>query len=211
LDNLEELIRTNNPDAQRTQGMQQGIDRPSPLTALKNLGSPALERTEAAVRYYINIETVLSWHVFHDQNLDQRLDLKYLLQSENSHPEPAPLSIPPDFETNGAGQLLENFFENVHIYNPVLEVAKVKQYLRDSQFNGLGLNAQSCLLVSKDALPPDLVEVAHITSFLCMHLDLSPLVMKMFYQNLLRLSVCKLLKGLYLKCKFHEFPTSDDS
>ena len=80
--------------------------------------------------------------------MDQRVDLKELLQVNNSTPEPAPLSISSDFEVNGAGVLLQKFLDTVHIFNPVLEAEKVAEYVRDAQFNGLGWDAQSCLLVS---------------------------------------------------------------
>ncbi|KAH6662239.1 hypothetical protein B0J14DRAFT_662819 [Halenospora varia] len=150
LDDLEELMRS--PDGSQ-QLQPQLIEETSPLTVstvLKDLGSPALERDNSTPRYYPNIETIFSWPVFKDQNLDQRPDLKTLLRSGDSNPSLT--SIPSDFENDGARKLLDVFFEHVHIYNPVLEVSKVRQYLREVQLNGLGWNAQSCLLLLVYAL-----------------------------------------------------------
>jgi len=123
------------------------LDPTSPVAAeiVLNLGSPSLERDSAAPRYYPNIETLFSWPVFQNQNMDNRLNLKTLLQSNGLAVGTA--SIPLDFEHDDAGRLLDIFFEFVHIYNPVIETTKVRQYLRDAQLNGVGWKAQSCLLV----------------------------------------------------------------
>jgi hypothetical protein len=44
--------------------------------------------------------------------------------------------------------LFQQFLDHVHIFNPVLEESKVNEYMRYARFNGLGWDAQSCLLVS---------------------------------------------------------------
>lgn len=46
--------------------------------------------------------------------------------------------------------LVARFMDNVFIYNPVLEEAKIHRYMRDARFNGIGWDAQSCLLVSAE-------------------------------------------------------------
>jgi hypothetical protein len=105
---------------------------------------------------YINIEAVLSWPVFDDQDFESRLDLRALLQSNSNNVSPTAMSVAADFEISQAGELLQNFLENVHIYNPVLEEAKVRDYIRYASFNGLGWDAQSCLLVrSQRSFPKD--------------------------------------------------------
>lgn len=120
----------------------------SPLSGPKSLRSPALERTAESAPCYINVESVLSWTIFDDQYIDKSLDLKSLLQRSDESADPSPMCVAPDFERYGAEQLLLQFLENVHIFNPVLEEAKVKEYMRDARFNGLGWDAKSCLLVS---------------------------------------------------------------
>jgi hypothetical protein len=96
---------------------------------------------------YINIEAVLSWSVFEDQSLDQRLDLKSLLQTNNDYSEAPPMSVGADFESRATSQLLQRFLDNVHIFNPVLEETKVREYMRNASFNGMGWDSQSCLLL----------------------------------------------------------------
>ena len=116
-------------------------------SGLKDLGSPSLERTADSQPDYINIEAVLSWPVFEDQHLDQRQDLKNLLQTQNEYSEPHSMSVGADFEARESSRLLQRFLDNIHIFNPVLEETKVREYMRDSIFNGLGWDAQSCLLL----------------------------------------------------------------
>ena len=93
----------------------------------------------------MNIEGVLAWSVFDD--VSPNLDLKGLLNS--SHGANQSLSSAIDFDEQVAEEeLLARFMNNVFIYNPVLEEAKVHRYMRDARFNGIGWDAQSCLLVS---------------------------------------------------------------
>lgn len=151
LDGLEDLIRSS--ASGNSGGQARPTDHVSSFTTPKQPGSPALEspaleRPDASVLCHINIETVLCWPIFGDLNLDRRLDLRYLLQSRNPDSEPPPISITLDFENVGAPKLLQRFFEEVHIYNPVLEVETVEEYVIYARFNGLGWDAPSCLLVS---------------------------------------------------------------
>jgi hypothetical protein len=121
---------------------------PSSLSALKELQSPALERTADSVRRYINIEAVLSWPVFDDQGLDGSLDLRTLLLVDAKNcSDTSAISVPPDFELCAGNELFRQFLDHVHIFNPVLEEVKVNEYIRHARFNGLGWDAQSCLLV----------------------------------------------------------------
>jgi hypothetical protein len=123
---------------------------------LEDLGSPALERSAEAGPCYINIETVLSWPVFEGQGFDQQLDLKSFLQADNNEcRDPPAMALGEEFETLVADQLLQQFLDNIHIFNPILEGTKVKEYMRNARFNGLGWDAPSCLLVTN---PPFLVK-----------------------------------------------------
>jgi hypothetical protein len=119
----------------------------TPLSMPKNLDSPALERTADSIPWYINIEAVLAWPVFEDQGFSQRLDLRSLLQTNIDYTVPLQTSLPLEFDQYIAPQLVQRFMENVHIFNPVLEEAKVKEYMMETQLNGLGWDARSCLLV----------------------------------------------------------------
>lgn len=75
------------------------------------------------------------------------LNLKRLLsgQGDNVHQN---LSLATDFEPGAEEHLLQRFLDTVFIYNPVLEESDLHQYIREIQFNGLGWDARSCLLVS---------------------------------------------------------------
>lgn len=119
----------------------------SPQSALKDLGSPSLERTADSLPCYINIEAVLSWPVFENLELEKRTDLKALLQPLNDQLDAPHMSIGADVESRETAQLLQQFLDNVHIFNPVLEETKVREYMRSAAFNGLGWDAQSCLLL----------------------------------------------------------------
>ncbi|KAH8809201.1 hypothetical protein F5884DRAFT_396765 [Xylogone sp. PMI_703] len=163
LDTLEELLRSTKQEHQNRHPespLQQtspkssiaaaaaaAASSQSPLSTLRDLRYPSLERTAESVPCYINLEAVLAWPVFEDQNFEGQLDLKQLLQSPD-HPSSAPnTSVAADFENYAATQLLQQYLDNVHIFNPVLEETKVREYMRNACFNGLNWDSQSCLLL----------------------------------------------------------------
>lgn len=150
---MEELLRVKNAT---TFSHDQNGSQTSPSVTLSIPKTPAptsLERPTDWRPAYINIETVLTWPVFDDQNFNGQLDLRSLLRSDKSHASSATLPIPADFGLYAASQLLQQFLDNVHIFNPILEEAKVKEYMRATSFNGLGWDAQSCLMVTKSPNP----------------------------------------------------------
>jgi hypothetical protein len=148
LDTLEGLLR--GKDFDPNEPGDDAAGDPSSLQIPEELGSPALERSSESVPCYINIEAVLSWPVFDGERFDRRLDLKSLLQADNNeHREPPVMSLGEDFESSVADRLLQQFLDNVHIFNPVIEGMKVKEYMRNARFNGLGWDAPSCLLVCR--------------------------------------------------------------
>lgn len=118
------------------------------LSRLKSLNSPSLERAKDTAPFHMNIEGVLSWSVFDD--VSPNLDLKGLLNSTSQQVTVPPIlsSVGTDFDEQIAEEtLVARFMNNVFIYNPVLEEAKIHRYMRDARFNGIGWDAQSCLLV----------------------------------------------------------------
>jgi hypothetical protein len=152
LDGLEDHLRTITTlvEVRPTHHSPGSNDAPqSSSSVLKELQSPALERTAESVRHYINIEAVLSWPIFEDQGLDESLDLRALLQANAKNRTETPvISVSSDFELYAGNELFRQFLDHVHIFNPVLEEAKVNEYMRHARFNGLGWDAQSCLLVN---------------------------------------------------------------
>jgi hypothetical protein len=155
LDSLETLLRSErHPEAER--------HLPTPASDLRteqrddehgqfppsNPESPILGTTVDTFPYNITVEGVLSWSVWH-LDFEDHVDLKSLLRSsyDNNAASPrATLSII-DFEAFDGGRLIRNYFDNVHVFNPVLDESKVQGYMRDARFGGLGWDAQSCLLV----------------------------------------------------------------
>ena len=158
LDDLEELLRTKN--AVSVPHNQNDIKDPPPLSIPKEPAAPSLKRPAEWGPSYISIETVLTWPVFEDQKFNERVDLRALLQSNKSRPAAPTLPIAADFGLYAADQLLQQFLDNVHIFNPILEQTKVREYMRAASFNGLGWDAQSCLLVTK----PRTIAVTQVSS-----------------------------------------------
>lgn len=118
------------------------------LLAPLNPESPLLGTNIDAFPYNITIEGVLSWPVFAAE-FEDHTDLKSLLQGNNDTNASLPtatLSIV-DFESFDGGRLVRNFFDNAHVFNPVLEEGKIHDYIREARFSGLGWDARSCLLV----------------------------------------------------------------
>lgn len=146
-DALEQLIRTSFNTSDQPDQDNKNI---SSFSAPTDLGSPSLERAEDSASCYINIEAVLCWPIFEGQDFDRRLDLKSLLLDNHEYDDPYPMSVAPDLEDCEANQLLQQFLDNVHIFNPVPGEAKIKDYVRNARFKGICWDAQSCLLVSYD-------------------------------------------------------------
>ncbi|RVX74863.1 hypothetical protein B0A52_01140 [Exophiala mesophila] len=146
LNTIEELLRTPNGHGQNRSATLSDVgDETRTLSKLKSLNSPSLERTKDPAPCHMNIEGVLAWHVFDDLHPD--LDLKGLLNATD-HGAPPTVPMVTEFDEHFAEEdLVESFMNNVFIYNPVLEEAKVQRYMRDARFNGIGWDAQSCLLL----------------------------------------------------------------
>jgi Fungal Zn(2)-Cys(6) binuclear cluster domain len=98
-----------------------------------------------------NVEDVLSWPVF-EGRFDTHLDLKSLLRR-----------IPPDAavqspvsETHGVSngsdsrmelELLDAFLQHVHVKNPILDEAGIRQMVYRINLEGFGWDAESCLVL----------------------------------------------------------------
>lgn len=150
LDDLEELLRAKNthPLVLEQPASQDSPPLSIPIQIPKTQGPPSLQRSTDWRPSYINIEAVLAWPIFEDQNFDGGLDLRSLLRFDKDHvATPPAMSISADFDLHASGQLLQQFLDHVHIFNPVLEEKKVREYMRVTSFNGLAWDAESCLLV----------------------------------------------------------------
>lgn len=148
LNTIEELLRKGNDQDHAVPPPPSNLGEESrgALSRLKTLNSPSLERTKDPTPCHMNIEGILSWSVFDD--LNPNIDLKSLLNATDDGPQGG-LFMATEFDEHFAEEtLVARFMDNVFIYNPVLEEAKIQRYMRDARFNGIGWDAQSCLLVS---------------------------------------------------------------
>jgi hypothetical protein len=124
----------------------------SPETLYDDVARPQEVESENRSLGFMNFENVLSWPVF-QRRFEDRLDIKSrLARSEAaisrrfSQPLDSISQITLDIET--CSRLLESFLENVHIKNPVLDETEIRMYIQQTCSDGLGWDAQSCLVVS---------------------------------------------------------------
>lgn len=160
VDALEVLLRAKSTtyvvlDQDTSQG--QG---PVSLSTPRTTQPLSLERPADWRPFYINIETVLTWPVFASLNFTERPGLRSLLRSDKSDAALPTLSLPADFGLYAAQQLLQKFLDNVHIFNPILEETMVREYMLATTVNGLGWDAQSCLMVTK----PPIISAGQLSS-----------------------------------------------
>ncbi|KAJ5787301.1 hypothetical protein N7457_002291 [Penicillium paradoxum] len=94
---------------------------------------------------FINIEEVLKWPVFDEQEIAQRLHLLSLSEEETFQPD-LPISV--DLDLYAADHLVRTFFNDVHIFNPTLKEENIRECMEVVRLNGIGWDAMSCLLSS---------------------------------------------------------------
>lgn len=92
---------------------------------------------------------MLQWPVFDSQNIDQKANLKCLFNPIGEENQDLQWNPPdPDLGTKEVDKALRSFFDHVHIFNPIFEEADLTAKLEVVRANGLGWNAESCLIVS---------------------------------------------------------------
>ncbi|KAJ5328875.1 hypothetical protein N7452_009265, partial [Penicillium brevicompactum] len=99
---------------------------------------------EHRVTFLVNAEAVLRWPVFESISIQPSPYQSSAAQDDYHSPG---LSIPVDLDLQSGGHFIERFFEDVHIFNPVLEEQDVIEYLGEVQRNGIGWDAKSCLML----------------------------------------------------------------
>lgn len=166
LDGLEDLLRNS---AQGKIVESDGIAESPIHTTIKNSPSnwpaPRHLSDTAEYRYHVNVESMLQWPVFDSQNIDQKANLKCLFNPIGKENQDLQWNPPdPDLRTEEVDQALRSFFDHVHIFNPIFEEADLTAKLEVVRANGLGWDADSCLIVSDHGFSPDF-EIADIESF----------------------------------------------
>lgn len=139
IDDLESLIQsqTNDPLVPSN-----SICSTSPISL--SIGSSVVDQQSQRKPSFINIEEVLKWPVFDNQNFDQQLHLLSRPEEAKSQSE-LPISV--DVDLQAADIFLQRFFDDVHIFNPTLKEEDVGEYVKIVRYNGIGWDATSCLLV----------------------------------------------------------------
>ncbi|KAJ5158784.1 uncharacterized protein N7500_008435 [Penicillium coprophilum] len=143
IDDLETLIQTKVNDPSPVAPSNAPLAVSSPSTSLENW-SPVLDQRTQWKPSLINIEQVLKWPVFHDQDLESRLYLISPSGENTSYPD-LPISV--DLDLRAADHLVQSFFNNVHIFNPTLKEEDINEYMSTVGLNGIGWDAMSCLLL----------------------------------------------------------------
>jgi hypothetical protein len=100
----------------------------------------------------ISIADVLSWSVFQGQ-FDTHPNVKSLLRrTPLDLTILSPASIDSyvainDLNSNDGNRLLDNFLQHVHVKNPILEEAKIRQLVHRVCLEGVGWDSGSCLVL----------------------------------------------------------------
>ena len=141
LDQLEDILRSQQP-----RGISIGTDDALPI-----------ESPPEFHLLHISVKDVLSWSVFQGR-FDAHLDIKSLLRriplDKTVH---SPASVDSyvsvgDLEFNVGLKLLENFLQHVHVKNPILDEAKIRQMVHRVSLEGFGWDPESCLVLLVYAL-----------------------------------------------------------
>lgn len=152
LDRLEGLLAAQ--PGQTHQCSAAGVTKP--LTEQTGAEKQPMAQTQCSRRCHplrIISSDVLSWPVFGGR-WEREADALTRLRS--TPPEASPSSVPyassPSVEgfldNPGASEaLLERFFQHVHIKNPILEMVELRRMVRHVCLEGLGWNAESCLVL----------------------------------------------------------------
>ncbi|KAH8690338.1 hypothetical protein BGW36DRAFT_307812 [Talaromyces proteolyticus] len=96
-------------------------------------------------RYLINLDTVLQWPPFEDCDCSSRLVPISPIADKNAYSDPKTLPLSVDIDLPTSEILLQSFFGNVHIFNPILEEEAIREHVKT--LNGIGWDAMSCLLL----------------------------------------------------------------
>lgn len=122
----------------------------SPTIPPDDLGFPVINQHTQWKPPFINIETVLEWPVFDRHDYRQRIQL---LNPPDEIISETGLQVFVDFDLRDSDALVRRFFDNVNIFNPILEEEGVSECSKVVHFNGIGWDARSCLLVIALSLP----------------------------------------------------------
>lgn len=104
-------------------------------------------------RPLLGIEAVLQWPSFSEYGFCSRLYPTPRPDGELQPSDPATWRVSVGMELPPAEGVLRGFFDNIHIFNPVLEEDDVQSYINIVRFEGVGWDGVSCLVVTNIQLP----------------------------------------------------------
>lgn len=102
----------------------------------------------------INVEAVLEWPVVRSLSQTQPCRLASILQASRpiNDSTGSRLLSSSDLDVDNTAILLQNFIHNFHIYNPVLEITQIQEYINSTVYNGVGWDTGSCISVPSPPL-----------------------------------------------------------
>ncbi|KAK9236472.1 hypothetical protein V1525DRAFT_420403 [Lipomyces kononenkoae] len=106
------------------------LESTSPLAPHSDLASSVVDLRTYWRRSCINVDAVLRWPVFADQDFPSRLHPVSLAEDDKAHSELTAMPMSVDVDLPAAESLLRNFFDNVHIFNPILDEEDVREYMK---------------------------------------------------------------------------------
>lgn len=143
LDDLELIIQSRPADP-RSFALAASLDDTSPSVQQSDLSSGVVEFSTKGRRPLVSIEAVLQWPPFVEYGFPSCL---YRPEDGFSFGDSSTGWVPVDVDLPGAETALRGFFDNVHIFNPVLEEEDVRNYIRRVRLDGIAWDAVSCLVV----------------------------------------------------------------
>lgn len=119
----------------------------------RSSGSSVVDVWTRGTRPLVGIETVLQWPSFSEHGFRSRLYPTPRSDGETHYLDPATRRVPVGMELPASEGVLRGFFDNIHVFNPVLEEEDVQKYINMVQFEGIGWDGVSCLVVTNIQLP----------------------------------------------------------
>ncbi|CRG91074.1 hypothetical protein PISL3812_08122 [Talaromyces islandicus] len=143
INDLEKLIQPRANELPATPSTD--AEQISLLASQSDFGSLGIGPSTQWTRYLINLDAVLQWPTFEDYDFGSRLVPISPIVDKNAYSDPTTLPMSVDIDIPTSEILLESFFSNVHIFNPILEEEAIRDYAK--HLNGIGWDAMSCLLL----------------------------------------------------------------
>ncbi len=95
----------------------------------------------------VNVEAVLQWPPFSEFGFPSCLYPAPRAEDDRQAEENSAWPMSADVDLPSAEGVLRSFFDNVHIFNPILEEEEVRDHIKRVRFEGIGWDAVSCLVV----------------------------------------------------------------